>query len=126
MISPDTSGAIFTSTSGWIFPVAVTSCVTDLRNALSVVIGIGLSFFRAATIAVKTTIRTTAAPIRMKSFFFDRFACIVAHYERSGGTKVARAESLVVDDDLPILVGCDLEEQMNGVTVAEEADDDAL
>ena len=43
MISPETSGAIFTSTSGWIFPVAVT-CVMFLRNALSVVTGIGFSF----------------------------------------------------------------------------------
>ena len=47
MISPETSGEIFTSTSGWILPVAVTSCVMFLRNALSVVTGIGFSRFPA-------------------------------------------------------------------------------
>jgi hypothetical protein len=30
MISPETSGAIFTSTSGWILPVAVTSLLRDV------------------------------------------------------------------------------------------------
>ena len=61
-ISPETSGAIFTSISGWIFPVAVTSCVTFLRKALSVVTRIGLSRFFEATIATspRTTTRASA------------------------------------------------------------------
>ena len=41
MISPETSGEILTSISGWIFPVAVTSCVMVFRKALSVVMAIG-------------------------------------------------------------------------------------
>ena len=45
MISPETSGEILTSISGWILPVAVTSCVMVFRNALSVVTGIGFSRF---------------------------------------------------------------------------------
>ena len=62
-ISPETSGAIFTSISGWIFPVAVTSCVTFLRKAFSVVTRIGLSRFFDATAATRTPMITTAKPI---------------------------------------------------------------
>src|SRR5437588_4692933 len=91
-ISPDTSGAIFTSTSGWIFPVAVTSCVTALRKALSVVTGIGLSRLRAATIPPRTRTTTAARPIMRKSRFFDRLGCIAAHYERMDARDVALLE----------------------------------
>ena len=62
MISPDTSGEILTSISGWIFPVAVTISVIVLRTAFSVVIGIGFSRFFCATdaaIAPMTTTRIT-------------------------------------------------------------------
>src|SRR5712691_3838025 len=70
MISPETSGAIFTSTSGWIFPVAVTSWVIAFRKALSVVIGIGFSRLREATMDTRVITISTAAPISRMSFFF--------------------------------------------------------
>ena len=43
MISPETSGEIFTSTSGWILPVALTNWVIVLMTAFSVVIANPLS-----------------------------------------------------------------------------------
>src|SRR5438045_1830904 len=88
-IAPETSGAIFTSTSGWILPVAVTSCVIDLRKALSVVISIGFSRFFTITIAVRATTITTATPIRMNSRFFERVGCIADHYERTSKGRVS-------------------------------------
>ena len=45
MISPATSGEIFTSVSGWTLPVAETVWRMVLRTAFSVVIGIGFSRF---------------------------------------------------------------------------------
>lgn len=58
MISPETSGAILTSISGWIFPVAVTSSVMFVRKAFSVVTRIGFSRLP------ETTFATTAATIK--------------------------------------------------------------
>src|SRR5471032_151904 len=73
-ISPATSGEILTSTSGWIFPVAVTSWMMVFRTAFSVVIGIGLTRCRETTMALAAMTIRTAAAIRKISFFFDRFA----------------------------------------------------
>jgi hypothetical protein len=56
MISPATSGEIFTSTSGWILPVAETVCTMVFRIAFSVVTGIGFSRF---PMMVETTIPKT-------------------------------------------------------------------
>src|SRR5947199_656426 len=96
MISPDTSGAIFTSTSGWILPVAVTSWVTDLRNALSVVTSIGFSRFLLMTIAVRAPTISTARPIRMNNFFFDFVGCIAVHYERRNGVRVSKKLGVIL------------------------------
>ena len=63
MISPETSGEILTSISGWILPVAVTSCVIVLRKALSVVTRIGFSRFLAMADATTAPIMTTRMPM---------------------------------------------------------------
>lgn len=71
-ISPETSGDILTSISGWIFPVAVTICVTVFRIAFSVVIGIGFSrFFEAMAVPMAIT-RISGMPMINASFFFER------------------------------------------------------
>src|SRR5579872_3481471 len=93
MSSPETSGAILTSTSGWIFPVAVTTWVIVLRKALSVVIGMPLSRLRAAI--ESTAIRTISAapPMMPKSFLRERLPLPVPllamdiDYERVKGGK---------------------------------------
>jgi len=54
MISPVTSGAIFTSTSGWTLPVAETICVMVFTTAFSVVTTTALSPRLLATIATTT------------------------------------------------------------------------
>src|ERR1700759_2619768 len=86
-ISPETSGAIFTSTSGWILPVAVTSCVMFVRTAFSVVTGIGFSGLRDTTIALAPATTSTITTMKMISFVFDRF-----------GFSCERATSLIISD----------------------------
>src|SRR5438552_19127215 len=77
MISPETSGAIFTSTSGWILPVAVTSCVIVLRNAFSVVTGIGFSRFFDMPNATAAIAITRTMPTIQYSFFRDFFGLAI-------------------------------------------------
>src|SRR5207249_8458997 len=60
MISPATSGEIFTSVSGCIFPVAETVCRIVLRTAFSVVTGIG---FSRLPLMIDTMIHKTIRPI---------------------------------------------------------------
>ena len=73
MISPETSGEILISSSGWIFPVALTSCVIVRTTALSVVTAMPC-WLRCAFILAPTAramIKTT--PARMNHFSFDFF-----------------------------------------------------
>src|SRR6476620_9491291 len=64
VISPATSGEIFTSVSGWTLPVAETVCTIVFRTACSVVTGIGFSLLLRM---IETTIqRTTRAPAQTK------------------------------------------------------------
>src|SRR5437660_12210651 len=71
MISPATSGEIFTSVSGCTFPVAETVCRMVLRTALSVVTGIGFS--RLLQI-MEATMQSTISPIEPQMICFLRRA----------------------------------------------------
>src|SRR5882724_12284134 len=71
MISPATSGEIFTSVSGCTFPVAETVCMIVLRIALSVVTGIGFSRLLQM---IDTAIQSTTRPIDPKMICFLRRA----------------------------------------------------
>src|SRR5437660_1002036 len=59
MISPATSGEIFTSVSGCTLPVAETVCTIVLRTAFSVVTGIGFSRFE---LMMETMIQRSSNP----------------------------------------------------------------
>src|ERR1700690_695571 len=62
-ISPNTSGVILTSTSGWILPVAVTTWTMVLVTASSVVTGVTAAELRFLTSAMATSAATsTVAP----------------------------------------------------------------
>ena len=71
MISPATSGEIFTSVSGCTFPVAETVCTMVLRMAFSVVTGIGFS--RLFQI-MDATMKSTISPIEPQMICFLRRA----------------------------------------------------
>src|SRR5258706_13149457 len=90
MISPETSGEIFTSTSGWILPVAVTSCVMARLDAFSVVTGIGCSRFFRATAAPIVAASATTMMMKMISFF----------RERLGGRYIGLVTSVIGFDSL--------------------------
>ena len=62
MSSPETSGAIPTSTSGWTLPVAVTRCVMFRTTAFSVVTMVGFTAFRLLSTAATTRPSTTTMP----------------------------------------------------------------
>src|SRR5580658_4326564 len=65
VISPKTSGVIFTSTSGWTLPVAVTTWTIVLVTAFSVVIATPVPAARFfATAAAMSTARSRHDPIR--------------------------------------------------------------
>src|SRR2546430_13332642 len=71
MISPATSGEIFTSVSGCTFPVAETVCTMVLRMAFSVVTGIGFS--RLLQI-IDAAMQNTTRPMELQMICFLRRA----------------------------------------------------
>ena len=71
MISPATSGEIFTSVSGCTFPVAETVCRIVLRTAFSVMTGIG---FSRLLLMIEMMIRRTRRPIEPKMILRFRLA----------------------------------------------------
>ncbi len=73
MISPATSGEIFTSVSGCTLPVAVTSWVMVFTTAFSVVTGMLASFFREAAAKTTPISATPTIPSTMMSLRLDFF-----------------------------------------------------
>src|SRR5204862_6345653 len=71
MISPATSGEIFTSVSGCTLPVAETVCIIVLRTAFSVVTGIGFSRLLQM---IDTAMQSTTRPIDPQMICFLRRA----------------------------------------------------
>src|SRR5207247_1005684 len=105
MISPATSGEIFTSVSGWTFPVAETVCMIVLRIALSVVTGIGFSRLLQM---IDTAIQSTIRPIDPKMICFLRRArrCFAVKGAGAGVLTVWCIGGGVLGMKASALVGC--------------------
>ena len=105
MISPATSGEIFTSVSGCTLPVAETVCIIVLRTAFSVVTGIGFSRLLQM---IDTAIQSTTRPIDAKMICFLRRArrCLAVKGAGAGVLTVWCIGGGVVGMKASALVGC--------------------
>src|SRR6266487_6916000 len=105
MISPATSGEIFTSVSGCTLPVAETVCIIVLRTAFSVVTGIGFSRLLQM---IDTAIQRMIRPIDPKIICFLRRArrCFAVKGAGSGVLTVWCIGGRVVEMKASALVGC--------------------